>query len=462
MGGFYLVKKITKSNTASLLPLWFVAFALFFSYGPLIDSLGFLIQPYIKVSYLWLIVSAGVMYCVYKASSYDAVQTIVKVLIVVVCGMPLIGISMSYADKLFFHTHGEESHDKKVSSFEFEFIKKPNIYYILVDGYARQDTLKETLNYDNEPFLKELEELGFAVSRQARSNYHFTGASLSATMNMMYHTKDKEDEIRYDQMHESLKGDNSVRKILRKNGYTIVNMPAHWHQMDCYGNEDVCLRKRGFEVYQSFLSSTPFRFLRFKNNYVDPNQIKEIVHNVSKKPKYVFAHLAQVHDAIYAEDGAVLDALHPIYSNHENGKNYLYSIRTMNKKLLDMVTSIIKNDKDSIIIMQADHGPTYVAEQLHTDPQYWLAHNDELRLVSKNTYTYTFGVLSAVYVSPLLKNTQPINDYFSGKLSLVNTFRYLFSWLSNKKPNLLGDESHFLYMNDKTKNYNEQDIENFK
>ena len=39
-------------------------------------------------------------------------------------------------------------------------------YLILLDGYPRGDTLQEDFGYDNEPFLRALEDRGFAVDRQ--------------------------------------------------------------------------------------------------------------------------------------------------------------------------------------------------------------------------------------------------------------------------------------------------------
>ena len=47
----------------------------------------------------------------------------------------------------------------------------PNIFFIVLDAYARADILNEIYGYDNEPFLKSLEQRGFYVARRATSNY---------------------------------------------------------------------------------------------------------------------------------------------------------------------------------------------------------------------------------------------------------------------------------------------------
>ena len=41
---------------------------------------------------------------------------------------------------------------------------KPDVYYIILDMYGRDDVLKDRFSYDNSEFLKELEELGFVVT----------------------------------------------------------------------------------------------------------------------------------------------------------------------------------------------------------------------------------------------------------------------------------------------------------
>ncbi|HYN64825.1 MAG TPA: hypothetical protein VES36_09515, partial [Candidatus Limnocylindrales bacterium] len=47
----------------------------------------------------------------------------------------------------------------------------PDIYVILVDGYPRDDTVREVLGGDNAPFLERLEARGFTIDRNAHSGY---------------------------------------------------------------------------------------------------------------------------------------------------------------------------------------------------------------------------------------------------------------------------------------------------
>jgi hypothetical protein len=56
----------------------------------------------------------------------------------------------------------------------------PDIYLILLDAYPRDDTLLADFGIDNEPFLQEMERLGFTISRQSRANYNMTLLTLAS------------------------------------------------------------------------------------------------------------------------------------------------------------------------------------------------------------------------------------------------------------------------------------------
>ena len=64
--------------------------------------------------------------------------------------------------------------------------QSPNIYYIILDEYARADVLKELFDYDNQAFLQFLQQKGFYVASQSHSNYSQTYLSLASSLNFSY------------------------------------------------------------------------------------------------------------------------------------------------------------------------------------------------------------------------------------------------------------------------------------
>jgi hypothetical protein len=62
----------------------------------------------------------------------------------------------------------------------------PNIFFIILDGYARADVLSEIYQFDNTDFLNSLTNKGFFVANQARANYSQTSLTLASCLNMKY------------------------------------------------------------------------------------------------------------------------------------------------------------------------------------------------------------------------------------------------------------------------------------
>ena len=59
----------------------------------------------------------------------------------------------------------------------------PAIYYIILDGYARSEVMRELFDFDNTAFLERLERKGFFVARGSNANYCQTPLSrLSSLM----------------------------------------------------------------------------------------------------------------------------------------------------------------------------------------------------------------------------------------------------------------------------------------
>jgi hypothetical protein len=65
-------------------------------------------------------------------------------------------------------------------------VRRPDIYVIIPDDYARADVLRQYFGYDNTAFIGELKRRGFAVSQQALSPYSDSESNIAAELNMDY------------------------------------------------------------------------------------------------------------------------------------------------------------------------------------------------------------------------------------------------------------------------------------
>ena len=64
----------------------------------------------------------------------------------------------------------------------------PDIYYVILDGYARADALARHYDFDNAPFLAALGARGFFVAEESLANYPYTYLSLASSLNGRYLT----------------------------------------------------------------------------------------------------------------------------------------------------------------------------------------------------------------------------------------------------------------------------------
>ncbi len=62
----------------------------------------------------------------------------------------------------------------------------PDIYFIVLDAYARDDVLKEMYGFDNTEFLAYLRNKGFYIAERSAANYCQTGLSIGSCFNLCY------------------------------------------------------------------------------------------------------------------------------------------------------------------------------------------------------------------------------------------------------------------------------------
>ncbi len=115
----------------------------------------------------------------------------------------------------------------------------PDIYYIILDGYARTDVMKAFFDFDNTPFLDRLEKQGFYIARDSTANYCQTPLSLSASLNSVY-LDDLVKGLGPDQTELSdLIGKSNIVATLRPLGYKFVTFatgfdPTEHPEADVY------------------------------------------------------------------------------------------------------------------------------------------------------------------------------------------------------------------------------------
>jgi len=270
---------------------------------------------------------------------------------------------------------------------------KPDIYYIILDMYTRSDALKEDFLYDDQPFLEELQHLGFYIAACSRSNYAETRLSLASSLNMNYlealgekFTPDNPDKsplvylIRHSQVMKQYQA-IGYRTIAFQTGFPFSELT----NADLYiapPSEPLLLREiQPFE--DLFLQSTALRIAAEVGPQPVKNSIdwitfpyydhaRRLQYNLEKLaeipeipgPKFVFAHLISPHfPFIFTPDGSFLQDTryynqpgdHPAEEFFVDG--YRDQVAFINNRILAVIKEILANSTTPpIIIIQGDHG----------------------------------------------------------------------------------------------------------
>jgi len=327
-------------------------------------------------------------------------------------------------------------------------VNRPDIYYIILDGYESADAMKTYLEYDNTRFIADLESRGFEVSKDAFSNYPITILSLSSSLNMDYldkSTKDIKEKKEWWLLSDSMKN-NRVQEILRSFDYKIIEITA-W-ETSSFGENQLhpyLIETNEFEKF--FIASTGLTYLDpllgeivafpsfdMHRKYVTSGL--EMIKAKSKEegPKFIYAHLISPHPPfVFDKDGNpvnppyrynTLDAMEYSGTRQEYRDGYVQQVQFINHNILDVVDEIIINSATPpIIILQGDHGAG-----LYTD----------LNSSEKACINERFSILLAVY-SP----TAP-KGWMAKDITPVNIFRSIFNEYFHADYELLPNRQYFV------------------
>jgi Sulfatase len=188
----------------------------------------------VKVRYLFLVyglVVAGLMTAAALGrgdgtKSNSVLNVIAGALVLMALGQCLIHMDLSRDDPApvsapipGIATHATPGQDRRL----------PDIYFIVLDAYARADVLKDIYEFDNTPFLDRMRQRGFFVAEGSHVSYTHTTLSLPACMNMDFleNLAAQSGASSLEALHlPGLYRHNRVHEVLRGLGYTLAGFTS--------------------------------------------------------------------------------------------------------------------------------------------------------------------------------------------------------------------------------------------
>ncbi|HID30738.1 MAG TPA: hypothetical protein EYP19_12135, partial [Desulfobacterales bacterium] len=251
----------------------------------------------------------------------------------------------------------------------------PDMYYIILDAYARTDILEEIYQFDNSEILSYLAEKGFYVADGSVTNYPQTSLSVASSFNFIY-LDDLADQMGTETdnrqpLHTMIKY-NRVFQYLRNHGYTILALSSGYGATDIT-NADIYMAPPRWwnlsEFQEALIMLTPLSVFRKSFFDVRRDRVLYAFDHVADAtqvdgPTFVFVHIIVPHwPFIFDADGRPIDPPNGIgmradYEYDEFIAGYRDQLAFVNKSLQTAIDEILVQSSDPpIIIVQADHGP---------------------------------------------------------------------------------------------------------
>lgn len=331
---------------------------------------------------------------------------------------------------------------------------KPDIYYIILDAYGREDILRDMFGADTSPLINSLKSAGFYVADRAHSNYCQTFLSLGSSLNISHlgslrlNRGSRIDVAKRVEVRE-LVTKNRVVRTLKNLGYKIVSFSSGYAGTDMHSADLLIKSKFEISEFQNMLLSlSPVpdllkKIVRGGSNerqfQAHRDRIQFIFNELPKAtsitgPKFVFAHIMSPHPPfLFHRDGTPNDPPTPFSfrdgSHHSliRQKGYYEAgygeqVEYISKLLEKAVLDIVRDNPKAVIIVQGDHGP---GSHLNWENP------------TKSNVKERLSILNAYYVPEDLK------QQLYPTITPVNSFRLVFNYYFQTDIKPLPDVSYF-------------------
>lgn len=245
---------------------------------------------------------------------------------------------------------------------DVELKETPNIYFILVDGFASLEFMADN-DIDVSDFSSQLEESGFTLYTDTYSNYQPTTAAMPAILNMEHHYYTlNESRAHFSEVsrvaRQVIGGDNNVSHLLRNNGYSIQYIHQRNYLLMQGCSADSCFpefdplhgaRILFSHIFKRDLLLKEDRVTKFFSIDNVESEVSRLLQDQSNAPRFQYIH-------VFYPNHSPNDVAGHCDEQYEL-ESYVTRMRSASDYLLRQTNDILSHDPEAVIILASDHGP---------------------------------------------------------------------------------------------------------
>ncbi|MCW5941522.1 MAG: hypothetical protein KIS66_04780 [Fimbriimonadaceae bacterium] len=311
---------------------------------------------------------------------------------------------------------------------------RPDVFYIVLDGFGREDAVKRAIGTDLSWFVQGLRDRGFQVAGRARANYVQTELSVTSSLNMAFLQTllpEVGPEFNDRRVLNPLLEEPAVARRFQASGYRYLAVGSGFEGLGFGKYELPVANDAAVTLFEgTLLAKTPW-LLRDDVARSQYDRRRERLGNVfetlaamarpTRTPRFVVAHILAPHPPfVFGPNGEprrprgpygywdASDFLAFVGSADDYRKGYDEQVTYIAKRTLELVDALKEGDKENppVIVLQGDHGSKLGLDQ---------------NSLEKTDLGEAFPILSAIQTPPDLPMAVPEDA------TPVNAFRRLFT-----------------------------------
>ena len=379
-------------------------------------------------------------------------------------------------------SYGGETLDS-ITGLDREWESQPDIYFLLVDGFGRQDVLREMFDIDTSGFVAELRRNGFVVADRALGAHPMTWLSVPAIFDQEYQALPGDQGKPATQIRQMaiLAGGSRTHQILKANGYHFVTAATGWGSYcdpSPISEVEDCVNKR-----PDLDAALKDAYVRYQLAFMTPvlplsraSFLPEAVHAMWEGPElledakavggkaFLTRDILDVVDAAQVRDDSIplfvfghMWYTHPPFTlgpecefrtrgvpnlgglwpdtrrSGDDVSGYQAGIDCAVMQILELISEV---DPSAVIVVQADHGP--ISEDVEIS-------DDVVDLDEKDVRLELFwgraSVFSAVRLPERCRSS--VSNTYAG----TSTFKVIFDCLAGSPTPQISEQSHWAWWN---------------